>query len=218
MYDYTNATRLLHASLKRGQAKEAKRSDRGSPEPKESFRVEGVEVRIEGGERRLAFSCDGKWEFLTVKEYGKRIASALRADVVDLGEFRNRWLQPEQRGSLLKQLRERRVSVGAYRNVADRLDTDGYDILAALGWGETIRSRIDRAERIDGWIDEQGLSAPILGALAKQFSVAGTDALESPYLGKVPSIVEAGGLASLQDITILDLKRRLLATDAEWVA
>ena len=218
VYDYTNATRLLDAPLKQRQTKQAERRTPRPSEPTDSFRVEGVEVRIEGGERRLAFSGDGKWEFLTLEEYGKRIAAALRADIVDLGEFRNRWLQPDQRGSLMRQLGERGVSMGAYRSVADRLDADGYDVLAALGWGETIRSRIDRAERIDGWIDEQGSSATILGALVNQFGVAGTDALESPHLGKVPSIIAAGGLASLQSVTILDLKRRLLATDAEWAA
>jgi len=218
VYDYTNATRLLDAPLTQRQTKQDKRRTSRPSEPTDSFRVEGVEVRIEGGERRLAFSGDGKWEFLTLEEYGKRIAAALRADIVDLGEFRNCWLQPNQRGSLMRQLGKRGVSMGAYRSVADRLDADGYDVLAALGWGETIRSRIDRAERIDGWLDEQGSSATILGALANQFGVAGTDALESPHLGKVPSIIEAGGLASLQGVTILELKRRLLATDAEWAA
>ena len=218
VYDYTNATRLLDAPLTQRQTKQAERPDREPPEPKDSFRVEGVEVHIEGGERRLAFSGDGKLEFLTLEEYGKRIASALHADVVDLGEFRNSWLQPDQRGSLLQQLKERGVSMGAYRIVADRLDTDGYDILAALGWGETMRSRIERAERIDGWIEGQGASARVLAALANQFGVAGTEALESGNLSQVSSVREAGGLVSLDGDTFFDLKRRLLATDAEWAA
>ena len=217
-YDYTNATRLLDAPLKQRQAKKGKRPC-GPPEPADSFRVEGVEVRIEGGERRIGLAgTDGKLEFLTLDEYGERIATTLRDDVPDLGTFRDHWIRPDQRGALLKRLEDRGFNVGVYRSVADRLDTDHYDILTALGWDETVRSRIERTERIDGWIDKQGRSAPILAALANQFAVAGTEALESRQLSQVPSVHAAGGLASLGRVTVRDLKRRLLATDAEWAA
>ena len=217
VYDYTNATRLLDAPLKQRQVKQAAR--RPPTEPAESYRVEGVEVRIDGGERRICLvGEDGELEFLSLEDYGQRIASALRADVSDLGELRNRWLRPARRRSLLDGLEGHGINLSAYRSVTDRFDTDGYDLLASLGWGETIRSRIERTERIGGWIGKQGQSTPILAALANQFSVAGTEALESRHLGSVPSIKAAGGLALLDGDVVLDLKRRLLATDAEWAA
>lgn len=78
--------------------------------------------------------------------------------------------------------------------------------------------RFERAERIDGWIDSQGESAPVLTALADQFGVAGTEGLESPFLGRLPSVLALGGLDSLRGVTVRDLKRELLATDAEWAA
>ena len=220
VYDYTNATRLLDAPLKQRQVKQPERRPTPPVKPMEAYRVEGVEVRIEGGERLVGLvGEDGKLEFLSLENYGQRIASAVRADVPDLGELRSRWLRPERRGTLLGRLAEQGINLSAYCNVADRLDADGYDLLASLGWGETIRSRVERAERIDDWIDEQGQAAPVLAALADQFCVAGTDALESRFLGSVPSIRAAGGLASLSGVTVLDdLKRRLLATDAEWAA
>ena len=217
VYDYTNATRLIDAPFKERQRKQAER--RTPPEPTESYRVDGVEVRIDQGEQRIGLvGEDGKLKFLSLEDYGKQIVSALRTDVSDLDELRNRWLRPERRGSLLERLAEHGINLSAYRSVADRLDADGYDLLASLGWGETIRSRIERAERIDSWIDEQGRSAPILTALAGQFGAAGTEALENRHLGSVPSIRAAGGLRSLGRVTVLDLKRRLLATDAEWAA
>ena len=218
VYDYTNATRLLDAPLKQRQAAPPKERPTGPSEPAETFRVEGVDVRIEGGEQRIAFSEDGKLEFLTLEEYGQRIAATLRRDASDVGDFRDRWLVPNQRQALLHGLADRGFNVGAYRSLADRVDTDHYDILAALGWGETIRRRVDRAERVDGWIGRQGRSASILTALADQFGVAGTEALESRYLGQLASVCAAGGLESLRDVTVGDLKRRLLATDAEWAA
>lgn len=219
VYDYTNATRLLHAPLKQQQAKEPKERPAGPSKPTESFRVEGVEVRIEGGAPRIAFAGSaGKLEFLTLEEYGQRIKSTLHDDVAELDEFRDRWLQPDQRGALLTGLAEHGINIGVYRSVVDRLDIDYYDVLSALGWSETIRSRLERADRVDGWIVSQGENAPILAALADQFGVAGTEALESPYLGSLHSVQAAGGLASLRGITVRDLKRRLLATDAEWAA
>lgn len=217
VYDYTNATRLLDAPLKQRQREQP---ERPSPaESAESFRVEGVEVRIEGGERRIGVvGADGKLEFLTLPQYGERIADELRAETPQLDEFRDCWLEPPQREALIDRLQAEGLNVSAYRSVADRLDTDHYDILASLGWGETIRSRIERAERIDGWIDGQGDAAPILTALATQFSAAGTDALESRYLGQARAVRDAGGLQALGGIKIIDLKRRLLATDTEWAA
>ena len=218
VYDYTNATRLLDVSLKQWEVGPAEPRT-GPSEPTDSHRVEGVEVRIEGGEQRIGLVTDGKLEFLTLEEYGQRIKSTLHDDVTGLEEFRDRWLLPEKRGALLNGLAERGIHVGVYRSVADRLDTDYYDVLSALGWDETIRSRVERAERIDGWIAGQGEIAPILTALADQFGVAGTEALESRFLGGLPSVQAAGGLAALSGgVTVVDLKRRLLATDAEWAA
>lgn len=218
VYDYTNATRLLDAPLKQRQAAPPKERPTGPSEPAETFRVEGVDVRIEGGEQRIGLTEDGKLEFLTLEEYGHRIAAILRRDASDVGDFRDRWLVPNQRQALLNGLADRGFNVGAYRSLADRVDTDHYDILAALGWGETIRRRVDRAERVDGWIGRQGRSAPILTALADQFGVAGTEALESRFLGQLASVRAAGGLDALRGVTVGDLKRQLLATDAEWAA
>ena len=218
VYDYTNATRLLDAPLKQRQAAPPKERSTGPSEPAETFRVEGVDVRIEGGERRIAFTEDGKLEFLTLEEYGQRIAATLRRDASDVRDFRDRWLVPNQRRALLSGLADCGFNVGAYRSLADRLDTDHYDLLAALGWGETIRSRLERAGRISSWIERQGPSAPILTALADQFGVAGMEELESPYLVQLPSVRAAGGLDSLGRVTVGDLKRQLLATDAEWAA
>ena len=212
VYDYTDATRLLDAPLKQRAREQPERPP--PTETVESFRVENVEVRIEGGERRIGVvNADGKLEFLTLPEYGERIAADLLAETPQLTEFRNRWLAPEQREALLARLEADGLNVSVYRSVADRLDTDHYDILAALGWGETIRSRIERAERI-----EERESDAMVRALARQFGAGGTEALETVKLFDVPAVREAGGFEAAKDVSIIDLKRELLATDTEWAA
>ena len=212
VYDYTDATRLLDAPLKQRAREQPERPP--PAETVESFRVENVEVRIEGGERRIGVvNAEGKLEFLTLPEYGERIAAELLAETPQLAEFRDRWLAPEQREALLARLEADGLNVSVYRSVADRLDTDHYDILAALGWGETIRSRIERAERI-----ESREHAAIIRALARQFGAGGTEALETTKLFDVPAVREAGGAGALAGVSIFDLKRDLLATDTEWAA
>ena len=212
VYDYTDATRLLDAPLKQRQAAPPKERPTGPSEPAETFRVEGVDVRIEGGEQRIAFSEDGKLEFLTLEEYGQRIAATLRRAATDVRDFRDRWLVPNQRQALLSGLADRGFNVGAYRSLADRLDTDDYDVLSALGWGETVRTRVERTDHIEAWVARQGRTVPILTALADQFRIDGTEALENPHLGQVSSVLAAGGLTSLGAVTLHDLKRKLLAT------
>ena len=213
VYDYTNATRLLDASLKQRAAKPPEPPD-GPTEPVEHFRVEGVQVRIERGEHLIAAPApDGTLEFVTLAEYGQRIAAELLADTPELAEFRNRWLQPNQREALIARLEADGLNLSVYRSVADRLDTDHYDILAALGWQETIRTREERAERI-----ESRESDTMLRVLARQFSVGGTEALETTKLFEVPAVRDAGGIDAFGDISIIELKRDLLATDTEWAA
>ena len=156
VYDYTDAARLLDASLKQRPAQPYEPSG-DSADLVEVYRVENVDVKIERGEHSIAVpGADGKLEFLSLREYGERIAAGLLEQTAELTDFRNHWLRPEQRVGLLARLADRGLHVSAYRSVADLHDSDLYDILAELGWGETIRTRVERAERIDDWIDAQG--------------------------------------------------------------
>ena len=213
VYDYTNATRLLAESLKQRATKQPEPTD-DPPEAVEHFRVEGVDVRIERGEHLIAAPApDGGLEFVTLAEYGERLAAELLAETPQLAEFRDRWLAPSERKALIDRLEADGLNLSVYRSVADRLDTDHYDILASLGWGETIRSRIERAERI-----ESRESDTMVRVLARQFGAGGTEALETPKLFDVPAVREAGGVKAFEGVSIIELKRELLATDTEWAA
>ena len=213
VYDYTNATRLLAESLKQRATKQPEPTDEPT-ESAEHFRVEGVDVRIERGEHLIAAPApDGGLEFVTLAEYGERLAAELLAETPELAEFRDRWLAPSERKALIGRLEADGLNLSVYRSVADRLDTDHYDILASLGWGETIRSRIERAERI-----ESRARDTMVRVLARQFGAGGTEALETPKLFDVPAVREAGGVEAFEGVSIIELKRDLLATDTEWAA
>ena len=215
VYDYTNASRLLERSLAQ---RAAKRSVQPDPieEPRErrrTFSAEGIEVWIERGERRLGVVEAGALRFLPLAEYRERMAERLLAEVAGLDDFRERWIDPQRRPEVLAALPDGAASAAAWRHAAELDDCDLYDVLALAGWNEQPRRRSARAGRVR---DADPPPSPIERALARQFALGGTDALESERLREVASVREAGGLPALGAGAMPGLKRRLLATDAEW--
>ena len=216
VYDYTNATRLLEAPL----AQRAARRNEAPPEQPGTgwriFRAEGIEVWIQQGERKLGVLEDGRLRFVPLAEYRQRIAERLLAEVAGLDDFRERWIDPQRRPAVLAALPDGAEGAAAYRHAAALDDCDFYDVLASIGWNEHPRRRSARAGRVR---DAAPRPLPIIRALARQFALGGTEALESERLREVAAVREAGGLAALAaagEGAMPALKRRLLATDAEW--
>ena len=215
-YDYTNASRLLDASLaQRPQADRARKPDGGDPrDPPRIFEAEGVEVRIEHEGAVVMVPEGGTLRRMSVAEYRERIAERILAEVDGIDAFRERWIAPEERASLLAGLPEGEASAGILR-AASGIDDgcDGYDVLANALFGETPRMRLERADHF-----EEEEDAPILRAIARQFGYGGTRALEGLMLFQTPGVSEAGGFPEFEasGLPMPDLKRRVLATDAEW--
>ena len=218
VHDYTDATRLLDAPL--AQRAEVDREPPGEPgeerEPVRRFDVRGIEVRVLPGGTAVAVQEGGRLRLVPLAEYRERLAERLLAEVPALGGFRERWIDPPSREALLAALPDEGRSAEAYRAAAGLEDCDLYDVLASAGWDETPRPRVDRAGRVR----EADPEPPAIErALARQFALGGTEALESERLREVAAVSEAGGLAALAAIgdgAMPALKRRLLATDAEW--
>ena len=214
VHDYTNATRLLDAPLaQRAEAEREQPEDGGERDPLRRFDVRGIEVRVLPGETAVAVHEGGKLRFVPLAEYRERLAERLLAEVGALDGFRERWIDPPAREALLDALPEAGASAEAYRAAAGLGDCDLYDALALAGWNETPRARVDRAGRVREADPEP---SPIVRALARQFALGGTEALESERLREVAAVREAGGLPALGAGAMPALKRRLLATDAEW--
>ena len=216
VHDYTNASRLLDQSLTSIDVERPPDPDGGEQEPVRVFEVDGIEVRIEHEGTTIAVMEGGRLRFVTLEEYSGRITESLLAEVSALDEFRERWIRPDERQALIAALPDEGASAEVYRGAAELADCDLYDVLAQVGWGETPRPRVERAERVQ---DRE--SEPIIRVLAGQFGQGGTEALESGMLGQVPALREAGGLGALASLgasALPDLKRRILATDHEWSA
>ena len=215
-YDYTNASRLLDASLaQRPQAEREHKTDEGEPrDPPRVFEAEGVEVRIEP-EGVVVMVPDGDTlRRMTLADYRADIAERILTGVDGLDAFRERWIAPEERHAMIERLPQGEASTDILR-AASGIDEgcDGYDVLANVFFDETPRMRLERADRF-----EEAAGAPILRAIARQFGYGGTEALESYGIFDTPSIIEAGGRTAFRasGYPMPDLKRRLLASDAEW--
>ena len=216
-YDYTNATRLLDAPLV--QMAHEHEQGGGKQEDQELevvYEVSGVSVQIAKGLARIALYRDGRLEFLSIDEYRSRIAEQLLSEVSALEEFRNRWIDPPERGTLIESLPEHGASVEILQAATQQHEYDHFDILAQVGWDQTPRTRTERAERYEAR-ESVGNLSPIHKALARQFRYGGVEALESPSLSSVPVIRAAGGLQALGKAEEMSaLKRRIFAIDIEW--
>ena len=230
LYDYTNASRLLERSLERrvGPEQSTELEESCQTEPQTIFEAGGVDVRIEDdGAVIMVPDSSGTIERVSVDQYRERIAKRLLAETPSLDQFRDRWIDYTRRHELMDTLVSGGLLPDAYRAAENLGECDLYDVLASATWAETARTRIERAERLEEveheWLTSQGEAASgVLGALARQFGLGGTDALESGSLFDTAQVRNSGGLPALQadgrdpSVLIVELKRRLLAADAGW--
>lgn len=221
VYDYTNATRLLGKSF----------TTRPSPtrepkEPKEErkekiIRVEGFDVRINPAGTYIVTRVEGKLGMVTVEEYSQMIASRLTEEIKSFDDFRNYWIDPQERKKLIQILPDGGQGLRLLRELMKRKDYDLYDILAEIGYGIAPKSRAERVSALQYKHGDWFKSLPkkttkTLLALAKQFERGGIEELENPYVFNAPEVVKTGGLDSLKVLgepkdVINETKKRLFA-------
>jgi len=183
--------------------------------------VEGFEVHVTEAGRYILTMVEGKAMPVTVEEYKERLAAKLVEEAPSLEEFRTHWINPPERRELLGRLPDGGKSVLLVRDLEDMRDYDLYDVLAELGYGLAPRTRVERAEAFNykhaDWLASlPPVTTSTLKALAAQFSQAGTDSLETPYVFQTPEVVRAGGLAALRALgqpaeVLRETKERIFA-------
>ena len=210
VYDYTDATRLFGEGFKtKFRPPRRPRPEGEPPEPPEpserTLQVEGFDVRVTDAGRYIVTSEDGRAVPVTVEEYKQRLAARLVETAPTLDDFRQQWIAPAARRTLLGRLPEGGRSALLIRVLEQMADYDLYDVLGELGYGLAPRTRPARADAFTykhaGWL--AGLPAPTaatLKALASQFARAGTESLESPQVFQMPEVVRAGGLPALKSL------------------
>lgn len=207
VYDYTNATRLFGQKFKQQFVAEKDPLDGpppGPPDPVQSIRVEGLDVRIsEAGAYILTTDEHGNETPVTVEEYTERLAAKLVEDIPALDAFRETWVDPPQRQAMLARLPDAGRSPYLVHRLTLGDDYDLYDVLAGAAYGQAPKTRVDRADAFtwknQDWLDAMPEDASrAVQAIASQFAKGGTDNLESQTLLRTPEVLQAGGLSALK--------------------
>lgn len=204
VYDYTNATRLFSEDLKRKMAPQPTERREGAGRRPESIQVEGIDVQISpAGTFVLARGDDGAERPMPLEEYRQRLAAKLLEDAPALDEFRQVWIDPEGRATMLRRLPDDGRAPYLVRQLTLGDEYDIYDVLADAAYGVLPRNRVDRAGAFvyknDEWLREMPeRTAAAVKAIASQFAKGGTPELESPKIFSVDEVRDAGGLDALQ--------------------
>ncbi len=125
-------------------------------------------------------------------------------EIASLDEFREMWVEPEQRREVMGHLPDSGRSPLLVKTLSDMDGYDLYDVLADLAYGLTPRTMVERADAFSYkhkvWLDgmPEGASRAIL-AIASQFAKGGTDNLENPQIFRTPEVVTAGGVNALRE-------------------
>ncbi|WP_186804693.1 DEAD/DEAH box helicase family protein [Limihaloglobus sulfuriphilus] len=210
VYDYTNATRLFGEDFR---TKKKKSGPKGPgpepppppPPPEPTVIVDGFEVYVNEAGKYILGEIDGKPVPIRIEEYKRRIARRLVDELPDLDAFRQCWIDPANRRSLIDNLVGAGCSPKIIQTVEEMDDYDLYDVLAELGYGLAPQTRILRAEAFkykhSDWLKTlPDNTAATLKAITGQFAGGGTDSLESQHIFELPEIINAGGLNALSAI------------------
>lgn len=221
VYDYTNATRLLGKDFKCRPSPTRESAAAAEGRKEKIISVEGFYVHINPAGTYIVVEKDGRLTMITVEEYKERLAEYLVRKTKTFEDFRNFWIDPQERKYLIDSLPEDGRGIRLLKEVLNRKEYDVYDVLAEVGFGVAPKSRKERAEALrykhEAWFKSlPAEAANALHALVKKFESGGTEELENPYVFGTPDVVKAGGLKSLKifgepkDI-INEVKRRLFA-------
>ncbi|WP_368499992.1 EcoAI/FtnUII family type I restriction enzme subunit R [Herbiconiux sp. A18JL235] len=162
--------------------------------------ISGVEVTL-AAEITLNLTSDGRE--LSVEQYvdlaGERIRDAVQGSPATLREL---WRDPSTRNRLRQSLREHSVDTELLGLVLERPDVDDADLLTYAGWREPLRTREERARRVELRSDSvlPGLSDPeqkVLRGLLDQYRVAGLNELDSAAVFRTPALRSIGGLDAI---------------------
>lgn len=203
IFDYTGATALFGAEFITPPPSGGGEGGDGPPPPP-PVKVKGVQIELTHAGNFYVMNRNGQTVRVTPEEYRQRLVEELLATVPTLANFRERWIDPEQRRELMEQLARQGLVPENLRTAAQMDDYDLFDVIAAVTYGIKPRTRAERASRLDGaaapdWLIQLPQpAAKVIRAIARQFERAGTEALETQELWNAGEVRAVRGLAALK--------------------
>ncbi|HEV2452687.1 MAG TPA: DEAD/DEAH box helicase family protein [Verrucomicrobiae bacterium] len=206
IFDYTGATALFGADFVTPPPGGSGEGGDGPPcpPPPPPVKAKGVQIDLAHAGNFYVMNRNGQTVRVTPEEYRQRLIDELLATVPTLANFRERWIDPEQRRELMEQLAAQGLVPENLRANEHMDDYDLFDVIAAVAYRVKPKTRAERAARLDGASGPDWLirlpqpAANVIRAIARQFERAGTDALESQELWNSGEVHAARGLTALK--------------------
>lgn len=214
LYDYTGVTDLFGTEFISRPKAQKKAGDGGNhgysnsmddedePPPYVGV-VKDYDVKITAQGRFILSSMGGKEVAIPVDEYRKEIIKRVLSEAHTLDEFRQLWIETQKRKSLINHILEANFSPEVIREIDNMNEYDMFDFFGHLGYKTRALKRTERGAHYIAenrtWFDGMDKNAAaVLKAFGYQFSLTGTEALETPALWQVPEIKTAGGIQALK--------------------
>ncbi|MDI4633152.1 DEAD/DEAH box helicase family protein [Pelomonas sp. V22] len=229
LYDYTDVTSLfgtdfITKSPRPGSGGGGSGSDGtggqgGDDDGPAVGEMAGQHVGVNAQGNFILSRRDGRDTPIPVDEYRREVMQRVIAEAHNLDEFRTLWIEAQRRRSLIDHLLGDNFSPDVIRDMDKMTDFDLYDFFGHHGYHARALRRSERGDLFISshrpWFDSMDpKAAVVLKGLGHQFSLGGTDALETPALWDVPEIKLAGGLDALRALgkptnVVRDAKGRL---------
>lgn len=213
LYDYTGVTDLFGTEFiskprprgggNGGGGDDGEDTGGGGGDAPAIGEVRGHAVKITPQGRFILGSRDGKEIAIPVDQYRKEIIQRVISEAHNLDDFRNLWIETQKRQSLINHILEANFSPEVIKEIDKMNDYDMFDFFGHLGYKAKALKRTERGSHYiaenQTWFDcIDKNAATVLKAFGYQFSLDGTDALETPALWQVPEIKAAGGINALK--------------------
>ncbi|MFC5052015.1 DEAD/DEAH box helicase family protein [Rubritalea spongiae] len=158
---------------------------------------------------------------IPIEEYRREMIQRVISEADNLNDFRQLWIEQQRRKKLIEHLLGCDYNPERIREVDKMEAFDLYDVFAHHGYHAHALKREERSKayitgNVDWFSSMDAKAAAVLKALGQQFSIAGTDALESESLWEVPEIKNEGGVRALYSLgkpieVMLQAKGKLFA-------
>jgi len=213
LYDYTGVTDLFGTEFiskpvrpkKPGSGGGGGGEDGGGDNDVIVGEVHGHAVKLTPEGRFILGSREGKEFAIPIEEYRKEIIKRVISEAHTLDEFRELWIETKKRQSLIKHILEANFSPEVIKEMDKMTEYDMFDFFGHVGYKAKALKRTERGNQYlienNSWFD--GIdknAATVLKAFGYQFTLDGTDALETPALWQVPEIKAAGGIDALKKL------------------
>lgn len=228
LYDYTGVTDLFGTDFITAKTATGKKKkppddtgggDGDDDEGATIIKIGGQEVTVENHGRFILTRRDGRDVKMPIAEYRHEMLQRVLREARSLPEFRQLWIESSKRRELINHLVGENYSPEVLRELENMQDFDYYDMFAHHGFHAQALKRTERGftflEQQQGWFVEMPENtAIVVKSFGQQFSVGGTEALESNSFWQVPIIEHAGGTDALKSLgkpaaVIRDIKARL---------